>query len=114
MAPRDETAGSHPLWDRMLQIAPTDYFVTLTMSAPQVHLPGFWLMVSHLQFGPQPHVYLPTVLNVLALSHESALTSALPGVTFRTFALAISEPHVQFPGLRDMVLHGHFSPQLQV
>src|SRR5512143_1509028 len=87
--------------------------MTFFISLPQVHLPGAWLIVSHLHSAPQAHMYLPVVGKVLALSHPSAESMAVSPSTLVTFALTMGLPQVQLPAFVDIVLQGHLSPQLQ-
>jgi hypothetical protein len=88
-------------------------YSTFFISSPQGHLPGFWLMASHLQSGPQAQAYLPVVLNERAFFHESAFNITRPFSTFITFAFTISLPQVHLPGVLAMVWHGQSAPQLQ-
>jgi hypothetical protein len=88
-------------------------YMTFFISLPQVHLPGAWLIVSHLQSAPQAHMYLPVVGKDRALSHPAADSMALSPSTLVTFALTMGLPQVQFPAFEDIVLQGHLSPQLQ-
>src|SRR4030042_5466805 len=87
------------------------YFLTSTMSTPQAHLPGLWLMVSHLHSGPQAHMNLPTVLKVCSRSPKTS--TAVPSPTDLTLALARGFPQAQAPSLRERVWQGQLSPQLQ-
>src|SRR5512139_2706020 len=70
-------------------------------------------MVSHLQSGGQAQATFPAILNGLSFSHPSAFMLALPFSIFVTLALTMSLPQVHWPGLLDIVVQAHFSPQLQ-
>ena len=72
------------------------------ISVPQVHLPGFWLIVPHLHSGEQLQAYFPMVLKDLSFCHPSALKSAFPFSTFTTLAFTISLPQVH---LSEYLMH---------
>jgi hypothetical protein len=82
---------------------------TSTNFLPQVQFPGFWLMVSHLQLGPQSQAYFPTLMKGFALD----ATVIFPFSTFVTFVLTMSLPHEHWPAFLDIVSHGQPSPQAQ-
>jgi len=80
---------------------------TSTIFLPQVQLPGFWLMVSHLHSGPQSQTYFATLANGFFLDS----TVIFPFSTFVTFVFTRSLSHVHLPGFLDIVSHGQPSPQ---
>jgi hypothetical protein len=90
--------------------SPAHFFACTSVSAlPQEHFPGFWLMVSHLQSGPQAQANFPTLTKGFVL--ESMVS--FPFSTFVTFAFTKSFPQVHEPGFLDMVSQGQPSPQPQ-